>query len=102
MKYRILQLVEHGDYRFEWWSWAKDRFNIRDYTEVYSGEIENEDGSITNALEKLFTIFNVRRPEDFHGHSLSVSDVVAVEVDGKEKYYYCDNMGWVDISIYCC
>ena len=33
----------------------------------------------TAMLEGLYTKFNVDRPEDFRGHSLSVSDIVALE-----------------------
>ena len=94
MNYKIYQLVEHTDYRFEWWSWAQDRFNFKDYTLTYEGEIEVED--VNKTLEDLFTKFNINRPADFKGHSLSVSDIV--ELDG--KFYYCDNIGWTDITKY--
>lgn len=93
MNYKIYQTDPHTcDYTFEWWSWAKDSFNFKDYELVYEGEIEAED--TYEALEDLFRIFNVKRPEDFKGHSLSVSDIV--ELDG--KYYYCDNVNWTDIT----
>ena len=95
MKYKIYQVDPHDcDYAFEWWSWAQDRFNFNDYTLTYEGEIEVED--VNKTLEDLFTKFNIKRPEDFKGHSLSVSDIV--ELDG--KYYYCDNVGWTDITKY--
>ena len=95
MNYKIYQVDPHNcDYAFEWWSWAKDRFNFKDYTLTYEGEIEVED--INKTLEDLFTKFNIERPEDFKGHSLSVSDII--ELDG--KYYYCDNVGWTEITKY--
>ena len=95
MNYKIYQVDPHDcDYAFEWWSWAQDRFNFKDYTLTYEGEIEVED--VNKTLEDLFTIFNINRPQDFKGHSLSVSDIV--ELDG--KYYYCDNVGWIDITKY--
>ena len=47
-----------------------------------------------NALEELFKIFNIKIPEDFKGHSLSVSDIV--EIDGKN--YYCDFVGWEELK----
>ena len=102
MRLDILQLTERTDYRFEWWSWAKDEFNINDYELVYVEEIENTDEPITDTLEKMFTKFNINRPEDFHGHSLSVSDVIRVVEENKEdKFWYCDAHGWVDITDYC-
>lgn len=94
MKYKILQLkdLHDCDYSFEGWDWAKDRFNINDYKVVYEGEIEGN--SNYACLEKLFEIFNIRHPEDFRGHSLSVSDIVILD-DG---YWYCDSWGWTDIT----
>jgi hypothetical protein len=95
MNYKIYQVDPHNcDYAFEWWSWAKDRFNFNDYTLVYEGEVEVED--VNKTLEDLFTKFNINRPADFNGHSLSVSDIV--ELDG--KFYYCDNVGWTEITKY--
>lgn len=65
--------------------------NIDDYETVYEGEIESIDEE--NALEDLFTIFNIRHPEDFKGHSLSVSDIIKLD----DKYHYCDPFGWKQI-----
>ena len=95
MNYTIYQVDPHNcDYAFEWWSWAQDRFDFNDYELKYEGEIEVED--VYKTLEDLFRIFNVERPSDFRGHSLSISDIV--EIDG--KYYYCDNVGWTEITKY--
>lgn len=41
-------------------------------------------------LDDIFYTFNVHRPDDFKGHSLSVSDVVKTP----EGYFYCDSFGW--------
>ena len=95
MNYKIYQVDPHNcDYAFEWWSWARDRFNFKDYTLTYEGEIEVED--VNKTLEDLFTIFNINRPQDFKGHSLSVSDIIEID----DKYYYCDSVGWTDITKY--
>ena len=95
MKYKIYQVDPHNcDYAFEWWDWCKDEFNFSDYNLIYEGEVEVED--VNKTLEDLFTKFNINRPADFKGHSLSVSDIV--ELDG--KYYYCDNVGWTEITKY--
>lgn len=48
-------------------------------------------------LERLYEKFNIGIPEDFRGHSMSVSDVVAVKENGKVTCYYCDNVGFVEI-----
>ena len=43
-------------------------------------------------LEEIFTLLNVNHPEDYTGHSLSVSDIVVLN----DKKYYCDSYGWVE------
>jgi len=97
MKYKIYQITNYNDdcnYKFEWWDWAKDKFNLKkDYSVVYEGDVIPETDPIST-LEKLFEIFNINHPADFRGHSLSVSDVV--ELDGVK--YYCDAQGWVEIE----
>ncbi|UKI16673.1 MAG: YodL domain-containing protein [Ruminococcus sp.] len=41
-------------------------------------------------LESAFYVFNQERPEDFKGHSLSVSDVVVLD----DTAYYVDSVGF--------
>lgn len=62
------------------------------YKCVYDGDMEFED------LEDVFCIFNMRHPDGFKGHSLSVSDIVKVLNDDRTKTsYYCDSFGWKKI-----
>ena len=46
------------------------------------------------ALEELFIQFNVNRPADFKGHSLSVSDVVALKRQGQVDAFFVDSFGF--------
>ena len=45
-------------------------------------------------LESLYARFNLDRPEDFHGHSLSVSDVIVLKQKGQVESYYTDSIGF--------
>lgn len=45
-------------------------------------------------LESLYSRFNMERPQDFRGHSLSVSDVIALKLDGQVTCYYTDSFGF--------
>ena len=93
MHYKIKQLTKRTDYRFMDYDYAKEHgFNLEDYKITYEGETGPE-GDINTVLEDLFVIFNIKRPEDFKGHSLSTSDIV--ELDGIN--YYCDFAGWVKL-----
>ena len=51
----------------------------------------------TAMLEGLYTKFNVERPEDFRGHSLSVSDIVALKTDAVVSYHYVDSIGFKEL-----
>lgn len=88
--YQIYQLPEEYPNRFYSYKWAKSHgIRLGDYKEVYRGEIMDEGEQST--LETLYVKFNVAKPEDYSGHSLSVSDVVYLEGYGA---YYCDSIGW--------
>ena len=50
-----------------------------------------------DVTQTLYYIFNQARPEDFKGHSLSVSDIVALKHDGMVSYYYCDSVGFREV-----
>jgi hypothetical protein len=39
----------------------------------------------------------MNRPEDFRGHSLSVSDIVALKVDGVVSSHYVDSIGFQEL-----
>ena len=102
MKYKIYQLhdLHNCDYAFaNKFKEAKEKgFDINDYDVVYEGNIEPEDEredlTVFDYLENLFYIFNMEHPKDFHGHSLSTSDIV--ELDGKK--YYVEGIGWTLIE----
>ena len=98
MKYTILQLDSHnpdvvkGRKLFMSWNLLNQhsKFDISQYKKVYEGEVP-EMFDLPMVLESIFEKFNLQHPSDFHGHSLSVSDVVVL--DGVN--YYCDSYGWV-------
>lgn len=52
------------------------------------------------SLEDVYRKFNIDRPADFRGHSLSVSDVVEVTgcPDIKDGFYFCDSIGFKHVA----
>lgn len=52
------------------------------------------------SLDDIFFIFNADRPEDFHGHSLSVSDVVVLHENGRNLAYYVEPVGFWGIDYF--
>lgn len=59
------------------------------YNKVYSGVLPEGKG-----LDEIFAEFNMNHPADFTGHSLSVSDVVAIEYQGSITANYVDSFGF--------
>ena len=100
-KFQIYQLPNGDEYhgiRFEGMEQLKKdgvQLNKDDYELVYEGIVGEFRGNAT--LEALFTQFNTDHPEDFTGHSLSVSDVVVISIDGKDTAYFCDSMGFTEM-----
>ena len=62
------------------------------YELVYTAPLTERD-----SLESIYTRFNVDRPADFMGHSLSVSDIVVLHQDGRDTAHYCDRFGFSQV-----
>ena len=72
---------------------AVDRNN---YDMIYTAPL-NGSGSTMEQLETLYEQFNLKKPVDFHSPSLSVSDIVAIKLDGKVSCHYCDSFGFQQV-----
>lgn len=73
--------------------------NIDHYDVMYVAELHTtQHVSQDDMLEKLYTKFNMERPEDFYGHSLSVSDIVALKRNGVVSYHYVDSIGFKELN----
>lgn len=59
------------------------------YEAVYTAPLEPG-----TCLEDIYTKFNIDHPEDFKGHSLSVSDVVVLHQNGQDTAHYVDSYGF--------
>ena len=83
------------DYRFEQLdSIHRNGLSVKpeNYELVYEAPMTEKDN-----LESIYTRFNVDRPADFTGHSLSVSDIVVLHQDGKDTAHYCDRAGFSEV-----
>lgn len=66
------------------------------YDAIYTRELF-PDNNTARILESFYYIFNEKHPGDFVGHSLSVSDIIALKLDGKVSYHYCDSIGFKEL-----
>ena len=83
------------DYRFEPLdSIHRNGLSVKpeNYELVYEAPLTEKDN-----LESIYTRFNVDRPADFTGHSLSVSDIVVLHQNGKDTAHYCDRTGFSEV-----
>ena len=96
--YGIYQINRKGagrDYAFLSFDSLRSKGKVPERTEyqlVYSdilGVDENRDS--------LFTKFNIAHPDDFTGHSLSVSDIILIKRNGKVNVSYVDMIGFVPL-----
>lgn len=95
--YTIYQVGVNEDFCFMRWGAARGHnWSFDPYKTVWEGIEEARDDY--DLLNYLYEVFNERRPSDFRGHSMSVSDIVMIRSDGGRKYYYCDSFGWQDIT----
>ena len=69
------------------------------YEAVYSGALPS-DGSTEARLDDLYMKFNTAHPQDFTGHSLSVSDIVVLRQQGAVSSHYVDSVGFVQLSAF--
>lgn len=93
--YQLKDFTDRRDYAFE----PLDRLHeqghtvdMQNYDKVYSGAMFPGEN-----LESIYTRFNMDHPEDFTGHSLSVSDVVVIRQNGQETAHYCDSFGFAEV-----
>ena len=98
--YVIYQLKEDAalrDIRFE----SLERLHSKgltvdsaNYNVVYSGGFRTTP-STNDTLVGLWEKFNLLHPDDYKGHSLSVSDVIALKLDNQITCYYVDRFSFV-------
>lgn len=78
--YELFQIKEGGNgqaYQFMGMDFVKKNKLVvdkADYESVYRGEIKEGE-----TLDTLYEKFNLYHPDDFTGHSMSVSDVIVIE-----------------------
>ena len=65
----------------------KDNYNL-----VYEAELKPG-----TSLDDLYYQFNMQHPEDFRGHSMSVSDIVVLHQGDEDKAFYVDRFGFTEV-----
>ena len=101
-QYAILQLRRSEDTVYERFSSMRElermglEPDIDHYEVMYTAPLLPYKDQNT-MLEELYAKFNVSRPDDFTGHSLSVSDIVALRQNGVVSCHYVDSIGFKEL-----
>jgi len=72
------------------------------YENMYQSQIIKDSSAAPNAdyCEILYRRFNVERPEDFKGHSMSIGDIVLMWQHKEHvEAYFCDMFGFEKLDI---
>ena len=100
--YAIYQLKRDdatADLRFmnsEWLNKKGIEPQLANYDLIYTGALYPASTQI-DTLERLYQTFNLDHPADFTGHSLSVSDIVALKQNGVVSCHYVDSVGYKEL-----
>ena len=77
---------------------TKDNFDAikpENYELIYVGELsELQEQTQGETLEVIYEKFNIDHPEDYRGHSLSVSDIVVLHQNGGNSAHFVDSFGF--------
>jgi hypothetical protein len=98
----IYQLKDSPELRNNRFSNSKEmkqlglRVEHENYNLVYTAPLLSSDTQIN--LNKIFQDFNIDRPDDFKGHSLSVSDVIVLQWNGEVSAHFVDSIGFMELS----
>lgn len=106
-KYGIYQLKHNPELDHLWFEGTeslkrmgitKDNFDVikpENYELIYVGELsELQEQTQGETLEAIYEQFNIAHPEDYRGHSLSVSDIVVLHQNGKNSAHFVDSFGF--------
>ena len=103
--YLVMQLQQDADHalRFAAMRYLEKQNiapSIDNYEILYRGNLPTGKRSVPQPelLEQLYQKFNCAQPMDYHGHSLSVSDVILLNQAGKISAHYVDSIGFRELS----
>ncbi len=93
--YQLKDIEEARDIHFMGMDYLESKgiaVTKENYDLLYTAPLEEG-----TSLEDIYTRFNIDRPADFRGHSLSVSDVVVLHQNGENTSHYVDSFGYREV-----
>jgi hypothetical protein len=96
--YQLKDTDEMRDYRFESIESLEKRglaVDSSNYVLAYTASLLPAD-----TLDSIYQQFNLDRPKDFAGYSLSISDVIVIQRDGEVSSHYVDSFGFTELPVF--
>ena len=93
--YQLKDIPQNQDIQYMQMSYLKSKGITSasgNYDLVYSSKLDEGE-----TLEDIYVQFNLHCPSDYHGHSLSVSDVVVIYQNNERIPFYVDAIGFTKI-----
>ena len=90
--YQLKDGEENHDRRWESYEGLQklgEHPDIKNYVAVYTGKM-----APSATLENIYQEFNINKPPDFDGHSLTMSDMVVVKENDVQTAHYVDTYGY--------
>ena len=100
--YQLKHVQDTRDLRFASMSqvlMSGKRIDRENYDLLYIGNLSGQMGQRPGAvLDEIYARFNIMKPSDFTGHSLSMSDIVGLKQNGSVSFHYVDTFGFREVK----
>ena len=100
--YQLKHTQDTRDLRFASMSqvmMAGKKIDREKYDLLYIGDLPGQMNQRPgDVLDEIYTRFNIMKPEDFTGHSLSMSDIIGLKQNGSVSFHYVDTFGFREVK----
>lgn len=78
-----MRFISFDEFKKQFGEPSKDSYEV-----IYDGNLS------TNNLDEIYEICNINHPAGYHGHSLSMSDIVELYDEKVSTFHYVDRFGF--------
>lgn len=100
--YQLKHTQDTRDLRFASMSqvmMAGKKIDREKYDLLYIGDLPGQmNQGPGDVLDEIYARFNIMKPEDFTGHSLSMSDIIGLKQNGSVSFHYVDTFGFREVK----
>ncbi|MBR5109884.1 MAG: hypothetical protein IK099_06785 [Clostridia bacterium] len=100
--YQLKQTQDTRDLRFASMGqvlMAGKKIDREKYELLYIGDLPGKMGRQPgDVLDEIYARFNIMKPTDFTGHSLSMSDIIGLKQNGSISFHYVDTFGFREVK----